>query len=62
MDWKDRIEALRAELVGKKVRWEEGIYTITAVDYNGIVHIDKPSFYSETTAVYEPCDARKNLV
>lgn len=62
MAWKDYIESLKVELGGKKVMYDGKPYTIALVDYNGIVHIDKPSAYNKTTAVYNPYEARKNLV
>lgn len=62
MAWKDRIEALRSEFIGKKVKYEDKIYTIVDVDYNGIIHINKPARFTSTTAVYESYEARKNLV
>ena len=60
--WKERIEALRTEFVGKKVKYEGKEYTIAAVDYNGIIHIDKPAKHTATTAVYEAYEARANLL
>ena len=62
MPYKDYIEALRSEFVGKRVMYEGTVYTIAMVDYNGIIHIDKPSQYNETTAVYEAYEARKALI
>ena len=56
------VKTLANEFVGKKVQYEGKIYTIVKVDSNGLIHIDKPSMYNTTTAVYEPCQARKNLV
>ena len=56
------VRTLENEFVGKKVQYEGKIYTIVKVDYNGLIHIDKPSRYNTTTAVYEPHEARKNLV
>ena len=48
MAYRDYIEALRSEFVGKRVMYEGKVYTIAIVDYNGIIHIDKPSQYNET--------------
>ncbi len=62
MAYRDYIEALRNEFVGKHVMYEGKVYTIAMVDYNGIIHIDKPSQYNKTTAVYGPCEARKALI
>lgn len=60
--WKDYIEDLKKEFIGKPVMYEGKRYTITKVDYNGIIHIDKPSTYNWSTAVYEPHEARKALI
>lgn len=62
MSWREYIENLKAELTGKKVRYDGTVYTIATIDYNGIIHIDKPGRFTETTAVYEPWEARQNLV
>lgn len=60
--WKEYIERLRKEWIGKKVNYEGRIYTIAAVDYNGFLHIDKPSQYNPTTAVFEEHEAKRALV
>lgn len=60
--WSEYIKKLRTEFVDKKVMYEGKIYRIACVDYNGIVHIDKPSEHNDTTAVYDPYEARKYLV
>lgn len=60
--WSERIQKLRDTFVGKKVRYEEKIYNIVMVDYNGAIHIDKPSEHNKTTAVYWEYEAKKNLV
>lgn len=62
MLWRERIELLRKEFIGRKVKYEGETYTIVAVDYNGIIHIDKPTKYNETTAVYTTAEARRNFV
>ena len=62
MAYRDWIEQLKNEFVGKQVMYEGKVYTIIKVDYNGIIHINKPSAHNETTAVYEPHEARKALV
>ena len=62
MKYKDWIKALENEFVGKKVQYEGAVYVIEKVDYNGFIHINKPSEYCDTTAVYEPYEARKALV
>ena len=60
--WKDYITRLKKEWIGKKVYFENLIYTIVDVDYNGVLHIDKKSQYNDTTAVYMPYEAKQNLV
>lgn len=60
--YKAYIEALKAEFIGKPVMYEGKRYTITDVDYNGMILIDKPAEYTWTTAVYEPHEARKALI
>ena len=62
MAYRDYIESLRSEFVGKRIMYEGKVYTIAMVDYNGIIHIDKPSQHNETTAVYEAYEARKALI
>lgn len=60
--WKQYIESLKAEFIGKKCAYEGKVYTIVSIDYNGIIHIDKPTTHNATTAVYEPYEARKALI
>ena len=60
--WSDYIRKQRQELVGKQVKYKGQIYRIALVDYNGVVHIDLPSKYNKTTAVYMPSEARENLI
>ena len=60
--WKDYIEKLKKEWIGKKVEWCGKVYNIVDVDYNGIIHIDKASKINKTRAVYQPFEARKHLV
>ena len=62
MAYSDYIEKLRTEFIGKRVMYDGNIYTITLVDYNGIIHINKPTKHNNTTAVYEPYEARQALV
>lgn len=62
MTYRDYIEKLRSEFVGKRVMYEGKVYTIAMVDYNGIIHIDKPTKHNKTMAVYEPHEARRALV
>ena len=60
--YKDFIEGLKNEFIGKKVFYKGEIFNIVMVDYNGIIHIDKPGKFTDTTAVYEAYEARKNLI
>ena len=60
--WRDYIEKLKAEYIGKQVIYDGNVYNIVAVDYNGIIHIDKPAKFTETTAVYTEAEAKKNLL
>lgn len=62
MKYKDWINALEDEFVGKKVKYEGDVYRIEKVDYNGFIHINKASEHNNTTAVYEPHQARQFLV
>lgn len=55
--WKDYIEDLKKEFLGKKVTYQDKIHTITNVDYNGVIHIGTPGI-----AVYMPHEARKALI
>jgi len=59
--WKDYIEKLKKEWIGKKVEFNNKIYNVVDVDYNGIIHIDRPSKFNTTMAVYQPFEARKHL-
>ncbi len=60
--WKEHIAKLNAEWKGKRVMYDGSVYNVALVDYNGIIHIDKPSEHNKTTAVYEPYEAKKVLV
>lgn len=60
--WKEYLKALEAEFIGKHVMYEGLKYTIVKIDCNGIIHINKPGRFNETTAVYEPHDARLAMV
>lgn len=60
--WKEYIDDSKNALEGKKIEYHGDIYTVAAVDYNGMVHIDKPSEHNETTAVYSIHEARKRIL
>ena len=62
MAYSDRIKRLKEEFEGKQVNYEGKTYKIAKVDYNGIIHIDKPAKFTDTTAVYTEVEARMNLV
>lgn len=62
MLYKDYIHSLQNEFVGKRIKYNGNIHTITQVDYNGIIHIDLKAQYTDDTAIYDVADARKNLV
>lgn len=62
MAWRDYIERLKKEYIGRMVWFEGQKYLIVKVDYNGIIHINKPSEHNLTTAVYMPHEARERLV
>ena len=60
--WKNHIETLKNKYIGKKVKYNGGIYTIVNVDYNGIIHIDLPTEHNATTAVFESYEADKAII
>ena len=60
--WKDYIEELKSKWIGKKVKYDREVYTIVDVDYNGVLHIDKPTQYNKTMAVYSPFEAQNHVV
>lgn len=51
--YKEYIQGLRSDYVGRKVIYPEdlNVYTIVGVDYNGALLIDKPAKFTDTTAV-----------
>lgn len=49
--YREWIEKLKAEWIGKEVLYEEKKYTVMDVDYNGFLLINKKGEYTETTAV-----------
>lgn len=52
--WKDYIQKLKEKYIGKIVPYKNAFYNIVDVDYNGIIHIDKPTEYNNTSAVFFP--------
>ena len=51
MIYKERIEKLRKEWTGRKVKYHGEQYTVVDVDYNGGLLIDKKATFTETTAI-----------
>lgn len=49
--WKEYINALKNEWIGKIVEYEGKKYNVVDVDYNGVLLIDKKALYTDTTAV-----------
>ena len=49
--YREWIEKLKAEWIGKEVLYKEKKYTVMDVDYNGFLLINKKAEYTETTAV-----------
>lgn len=60
--YSDYIAKLRDIWIGKKVMYDGKVYTICDVDYNGILHIDRPTEHNATTAAFDPYTALKALV
>lgn len=51
MTYKELVAEDRARFIGKKVKYEGGIYTIVDVDYNGALMIDRETRFTDTTAI-----------
>lgn len=51
MTYRDYINKMRNKWAGTKVVYKGNVYTVTDVDYNGALLIDKKAEYTETTAV-----------
>ena len=49
--WKDYIERRKKKYIGRKVLFDNNIYTIVDVDYNGAFLRDKSARFTDTTAV-----------
>lgn len=49
--WKEYIEKLKKEWIGKTVIYENERYKVVDVDYNGMLMIDKKSCFTDTTAI-----------
>jgi len=51
MTYKEFVAEDRTRFIGKKVKYEGGIYTIVDVDYNGALMIDRETRFTDTTAI-----------
>ena len=51
MTYREGIDNMKREWVGKKVRFRGKTHTVVDVDYNGSLMIDLPNQYNQTTAV-----------
>lgn len=49
--YREWIESLKRKWIGKQVKFEDNIYNVVDVDYNGFLLIDRKARYTETTAV-----------
>lgn len=49
--YREWIEELKTEWIGKEVIYENNKYKVVDIDYNGLLLINKKSKYNETTAV-----------
>ena len=49
--YRDYINQMKAEWIGKKVKFQGKEYTVKDVDYNGALLIDKKARFTELTAV-----------
>ena len=54
MTWREYIEKERKLYIGRKVQYEDKIYTVVDVDYNGVILIDKHAKFTPTTAIGLP--------
>ena len=51
MTWREYIEKERKTYIGRKVKYEDKMYTVVDVDYNGVIMIDKHADFTSTTAI-----------
>ena len=49
--WKEYIDKLKSQWIGKEVVYENEKHRVVDVDYNGLLLIDKKARMTETTAV-----------
>ena len=50
-NYSEYIEGLKKAWIGKSVLFENEVYTVIDVDYNGSLLIDKKARFTDTTAV-----------
>ena len=46
--YKQWIEQLKKEWIGRQIPYEGKLYTVIDVDYNGSLLIDKPNYYNDS--------------
>ena len=61
MTWKEYVKELEKKYVGVKAYWNGKLYTIVKIDYNGVLHIDLPNEYNQTTAVGTYIDVKGDI-
>ena len=49
--YREYINKLKDEWIGKNVMYKNEKYNVVNVDYNGMLLIDKKAFHTDTTAV-----------
>jgi hypothetical protein len=49
--WKEHIDKLKSQWIGKEVVYENEKHRVVDVDYNGLLLIDKKARMTDTTAV-----------
>lgn len=49
--YREWIEELKTEWIGKEVIYENNKYKVVDIDYNGLILINKKAKHTETTAV-----------
>lgn len=49
--YKDYVDSKKREWIGKQVSYQGEKYTVVDVDYNGMLLINKPAQFTETTAI-----------
>lgn len=52
-EYRDYITWMKNNWVGAKVVYDGGVYEVMDVDYNGYLLINKPTAFTDTTAVDE---------